>query len=118
MANAEAALAWSGALRGLRSLWTALSFLERTGGLLVCELAASSTPEAAGVCLRIGRVASLVPWQPSLFIEQLASCGVCLFGCFIPIPPKSGLEAVDGGLPLPRGSPPFFAETKYRLVRL
>jgi len=33
MANAEAALAWSGALRGLRSLWTALSFLGTTAGL-------------------------------------------------------------------------------------
>ena len=25
-------------------------------------------PEAAGVCLSIGRAASLVPWQPSLFV--------------------------------------------------
>ena len=35
-----------------------------------------------------------------------------------PHPPKSGLEAVDRGLPLPRGSPLIFAETRWTVSAL
>ena len=41
------------------------------------------------------------PLDSPSFWNELARRGVCRFGRFIPIPPKSGLEAVDGGLPSP-----------------
>ena len=53
-------------------------------------------------------------WTALLFWNELARCGVCRFGRFIPIPPKSGLEAVDGGLPSP-GNPLFFCRNGFPL---
>ena len=116
-------------------------------------------PEAAGVCLRIGRAASLVPWQPSLFVGTTGELrcwsawplhhhwsgrnvrtnlsGAALLGrwtalffvgrtgelrCWLawplhPHPPKSGPEAVDGGLPPPGVALSFLLKPNGRLVR-
>ena len=71
-------------------------------------------PEGAVVNEPPSRAAPSGRWTALFFGTTLASCGVCLFGRFIPIPPKSGLEAVDAGLPPPGVPLSFFAETDFR----